>query len=248
MSSRLIIGGAVISLLVASHSFAQTQAQFDQINEVAQRGVAIGACDRFGYVVAPDAGDGLTADLTKEMVTSGLSEAESSRLIAQAVQRNLSRFQTDLDSRLAEAKGATDLGPKTVGMLTDLAQMCHRAASDTIVGKYLSEPAGYDLGATVTKLADAMLVDGGLASWQTAQIRNRGDLVSVAGACRRTIGATRSDALFAMYSRTEDPRERDYYARSFQRGIDDPELTALDSVQCERVISSFTKKAGPPPK
>lgn len=246
MSSRLIVGGAVITLLLAPNALAQTQAQFDRINEVAKHGVVIGACDRFGYTVAPDAGDGLTADLTMEMVTSGLPDAESSRLIGQAVQRNLSSFQTDLDSRLAEAKGAPDLGSKTVRMLTDLAQMCHRAASDTIVGKYLSEPAGYDLRATVTKIADAMLEDGGLASWQTAQIRGRGDLVSVAGACRRTIGAARSDALFATYSRTENPRERDYYARSFQRGIDDPELTSLDGAQCERAIKAFTAKAGTP--
>lgn len=130
-------------------------------------------------------------------------------------------------------------------MFNRLADACMGAARDPIFSKLMTIPAGFDETRAVTAAADALLEAGGLASWQTNRVQARGDLLMVAGSCRRHIGAAQSDALFRQYGWSDDVRERDYYTRSFQAGLDDDELD-LDAAQCAKALKSFKSKAGAP--
>ncbi len=124
-----------------------------------------------------------------------------------------------------------------------IGENCVEAAADPAAGKYLVLPAGFDLDKAVTAAVDKLLVSGGLASWQTPAIQARGDLLMAAGGCRAKIGGARSDEIYKLYSRTNDLRERAYYAEAFQHGLEDPDFAELNVAQCAQAITSFMARA-----
>lgn len=100
---------------------------------------------------------------------------------------------------------------------------CLDVTRDPVFSQLISAPSGFDLDLAVTSTADSMVGGWGLASWQTPAIQALGEMLIVAGACRKRIGKARSDADCGVWQ-VESPRIRNYYLRAFDDALNDPEL------------------------
>lgn len=234
------IAFAAILAVLPSCAVAQTQDQADRVDQLASYTLQSAYCTKFlGFVVA-----GGGAEFDRAMVAdsrlAGLDAKAANQLYVQALERRSRSFKIDLEASQAEL--GTDFA-KLQPWFLDHARRCQQIAADPTFSKLLRQPVGFEAEAAATRAADALLEAGGLASWQTPTIQARGDLLMTAGACRRHIGAARSDALFRQFGSTADARERAYYARVFQEGLNDN--MGLDATQCERAISGFREKAAP---
>ncbi len=223
-----------------AHAQAQTQAQHDRIDELAQFAVATGMCIRLGFSVASDTERRLDPAVQAEIQTWPGDKAQLKTALGDAVQRQSEIFSTDLQFFSDHAKTNHELR-NVKSVLLRYGDTCMKAAKDALFKAFISVPLGYDLNKAATATSDAMLEDGGLASWQTPVIAARGDMMMIAGACRHVIGPVRSDALRQSFGQSDDPRERAYYDRSFDSGLSDTELN-MDLTRCERVTTRYRHK------
>lgn len=233
-----IVLAAVLATL-PSIAAAQTQAQFDRIDQLASYTLQLSACPTLGYDVALE-GSEFERAMRVDPALAGLEPAAAERLYFSALERRSRTFQIDLAASGARAK--RDLSTLRAWFL-DHARKCQVVAADPAFAGRVTPPPGFDPEAAATAAADKLLGVGGLASWQTPQIQARGDLLTVAAACRQYIGADRSDALFKQYGSTDDQRARAYFEGAFQQGLQDN--LGFDATQCERAIKGFQAKAGP---
>lgn len=223
---------------VCTGASAQTQAQSDRADVVTRRFAAMPLCAKLGFQVASDYRH-IGEKLIAELVRGGLARPAAERLAVDSVTRNSKVFEADMT-----AFSQMELVPeKLVSFLTPYAQACAAGVRDPIVGAYLKQPPNFNLAKAVNDQVDGLLYKGGIASWQTPKIQARGDLMMVAGGCRHHIGAARSDALVQAYGRSDDPRERGYYAEMFQIGLGDPDLGQFTPEQCERAIQRISARA-----
>lgn len=229
---KILLSAASLSL--SQVAAAQTQAQVDRANQIAKYGMRLAVCKKLGMTLAPDAIERMTELAAKEVATWGLPSDGGEKLIGQAARRHGQMFSVDLDAAAAKANNEIELRRLST-VLADLGRDCPAMLGDPIFARILSAPAEFNLTSAARDAADAILADGGLASWQTPSIQARGDLMMLAGTCRAEIGAARSDAIVSKYSRSDDSRERGYYLRSFDAGLDDTELQ-FSKAQCDRAI------------
>lgn len=239
---RLVLAAAVsllwLGALTPAH--AQSQRQQDRLDTLARYSVTSPICKRLGMTVLDDAGDIFSAGLKRETASWDADPAAVERLMSASLQRQGRMLEIDLGSAAANAK--TDAQLRRVrDILLGYGKTCLAAAADPIFSAIVSLPPGFDLEIAATTTSDAMLEGGGLASWQTAAIQARGDMMMIAGACRAHIGAARSDTLVRTFGASEDPRVRAYYTRSFDEGLGDTELN-FTLPQCERAIAGQRRK------
>lgn len=235
---------AALLLMAAAPAQAQSHGVLDRVDLLARYTVESAVCPKLGFRVDVDA-EAFAAAFRAEARTQGLDSAIAERLYTEALARRTRTFQLDLDAVRARAVGEGGLRDEIKPFFVRQGELCVAAATDPIFGRLVTRPLGFDLDRAATAAADSLLVAGGMASWQTPRIQARGDLLMVAGACRRQLGAARSDALLKEFGHADDARERAYYAEAFQLGLDDTELD-LDAQQCERALRGFRAKASAP--
>lgn len=239
----LRMSGIWLALILAAPvpALAQTQAQQDRLNRVAQYVVTAPMCGRLGMKLDPDLPTRAEASFKTETESWQLDLITLERLKVEAVSRQGEIIKTDLETASAGMVNSAKLrGVKNI--LLGYGQTCLAASADPIFSHLIELPLGYDVEKAATAAADSMLEAGGLASWQTPQIQARGDLMMLAGACRSKIGAVRSDALVKEFGQSDDPRARDYYSKSFDDGLADPTMIST-LAGCNRAIQNFRLKA-----
>ncbi len=241
--SRLFLVSTGTLLGPVPPAFAATQAQVDRADQIAKYGMHLAVCEKLGIKLAPNAIDRMTELAREEAARWPLPKDESEALLEAAVARQGKMLRVDLDTAAAKTDSEAELR-RLSHVLADLGTDCPAMLRDPIYSQVLSAPAGFDLASAAKDAADALLADGGLASWQTPEIQARGDLMMLAGVCRAQVGATRSDAIVAKYGRSDDSRERSYYLRSFDAGLSDTELQ-FNKTQCDRAIRANELKAAP---
>lgn len=230
-----VFGAAILAL--PSWGWAQTQAQFDRIGQLARfHTAASGICLTLGARVEPV--EIIRAAIMTEVATMGLQHDVAERVVSEAVDRETgkARIENKTDLEQLKSSGAFRNFWQTVARRGGA---CAAAATDATFSQVISLPTDFDLNAASVKVADELLAPSGWASWQTPRIQAKGDILIIAGACRRQFGAARSDKLVATYGKAEDPRERRYYMASFDLGINDYEPDELNLAQCERALKSF---------
>jgi hypothetical protein len=233
---------ALIGLAVsaAAPAYGQTQAQQDRLNRVAQFLVTAPMCAKLGMKLAADLPEKAETALNAETRAWQVDPTRLERLKGEALARQGNVLETDLETAANGAK--TDAQLRAVrGILLDYGRTCVAATTDPIFSSLILPPPSYDLDKATTDVADSLLEAGGLASWQTPRIQARGDLMMLAGTCRSKIGAARSDALVKVFGRSDDPRVRDYYSRSFDEGLSDPS-TISTLAGCNRAIAGYRAK------
>lgn len=239
MALRFVLAAACVASSIPAA--AQTQAQQDRLDQVGRYVVTAPMCGKLGMTLDPDLPNKAVTAVKLETKSWQLDPATIERLAAEAANRQTKIFGTDLDAAADNAK--TDAQLRAVkGILLGYGHTCVAAAADPIFSSLIVAPPGYDLDKAATEAADSMLEGGGLASWQTPQIQARGDLMMLAGTCRSKIGAARSDALVKEFGKSDDPRVRNYYSRSFDEGLADP-TTISTLAGCNRAITGFRAKA-----
>ncbi|GFE77459.1 hypothetical protein NTCA1_51080 [Novosphingobium sp. TCA1] len=225
----------------ATPGLAQTQSQQDRLNRVAQFVVTAPMCEKLGMTLDPELPQKAAAGVEAETADWRIDAQRLERLQVDAVKRQGAILSSDLATTSSNAKTDAQLrGVKSV--LLGYGQTCMAATRDPIFSALVVAPAGYDLDKAATEMADSMLENGGLASWQTPDIQARGDLMMLAGTCRSKIGPSRSDALVKEFGQSNDPRVRDYYSRSFDEGLADPSIIET-LAGCNRAIAGFRAKA-----
>lgn len=223
--------------MLGSSALAQTQAQQDRIDRVSRLVATAPMCEHLGMTVSPDLPTRVAEAFKNETAGWALGAQRVEQLAVVSADRQSKVLKRDLDTASATAKSDAQLrNLKTV--LLGYARTCVEATEDPIFADSIKKPAGFTAEAAATESADSMLEDGGLASWQTPVIQARGSLMMLAGTCRSIIGKARSDALVSAYGKSEDPRTRGYYMKSFDLGLDDTE-SKFDLAQCNRAIRSF---------
>lgn len=228
---------AALCVIVSVPTSAQTQAQQDRLDRVGQFVVTAPMCEKLGMRLDPDLPTKAEASLKAETASWTADPAIIERLKGEAVSRQGQTFRTDLEAAANGAKSETQLrGLKDI--LLRYGQTCMAATTDPIFSSLIVLPPGYDLDKAATDTADSMLEAGGLASWQTPQIQARGDLMMLAGTCRSKIGAARSDKLLREFGQSIDPRIRNYYLRSYDKGLSDPTIIST-LAGCNRAIASY---------
>jgi hypothetical protein len=218
---------------------AQTQAQQDRLEQIGRYAVTSAVCEQLGMTMMPDAGKYVASQLDRETASWGLSKSTVDRLASQALDRESAIFQTDL-AAAGQAKTEAQLrGVRPI--MARYARMCVTIARDPIFAQVVTAPPGYDPEKAATDWSDAVLAAGGLATWQTPAIRARGDLMMMIGSCRSMMDPTRSDALKAEVGRSDDPRTREYYLASFDRGMEGGRIVH-SRADCIRVINGLKAK------
>jgi hypothetical protein len=236
------LGLLVIALGAATSATAQTQAQQDRLDRIAKLGVNLPMCERLGMKLSSDMGPKIAVAVKAETANWSVDPATVARLQSEALRREGRLLASDLDAAAGHAKTDAQLrGVRSI--LLDYGRLCMEALSDPIYSGLVSAPVGFELGKAATELADTMLEGGGLASWQTPEIQARGDMMMVAGGCRKRIGGARSDALRAEFGKADDPRAREYYTRTFDNALNDPELE-FSAAQCDGLISKYRAAIG----
>lgn len=224
-------------------STTPTQAQFDRANALAYSSLVAANCRGLGFTLESDGsalGAKTIAGFRDEAAETPLSPEAADALLAQALDRQGKTIEIDIAGYPATAEGYRALNLR-------LADDCLKAAQDPVLAGILKAPEGFEPRRAAAAATDVLLAKGGLASWQTPSIQARGDLLTVAGSCRRLIGGERADALFKTYARAEDPRERAYYVESYDAGLADKFHFDFDLAQCERAIATNIKTAGAVP-
>lgn len=246
MMRRRIAAAAYIAVTAAAPASAQSQAQQDRLDQVSRFVVTAPMCEKLGMKVDPALPVKVEAAFRAETSAWSTAPATIERLKSASIQRQSNVLKVDLATASENAK--TDAQLRQVGTIfRGYGRTCLEATRDRIFSHVITAPPGFDLDRAATDVADSLLDAGGLASWQTPAIQARGDMMMVAGACRRRIGKVRSDALVAQYGRSDDPRTRAYYLKSFDDALNDAELD-FDLAQCNRLVTRYRAaiaKAGP---
>lgn len=237
LGSLLIAGSPATAQAQAQ---AQTQAQFDRLDELAQFTVVSPMCKKLGFSIATDIESRLDPAIQGEIENWDGDKPRLKAASIEAAQRQSQMMEVDLKFLSDHAITEAELR-KLKAIFIRYGHVCEKAASDKFFKTFIAAPIAYNLESAATALSDEMLEAGGLASWQTPRITARGDMMMIAGACRHLIGPIRSDALRQTYGRSDDPRERAYYDRSFDSGLNDSELN-MDRAQCERAIARYRQK------
>lgn len=232
---------AFFAIAISSPIAAQTQAQQDRINRVAQFVVISSMCEQLGMKLDSDLPANAGAAFKAETASWQVDTARLDQLQKEAMSRQVAIFETDLKAASSRAKTQTQLRGLRI-ILIGYGRTCMEATTDPIFSSLIVPPQGYNLETAATDKADSILQAGGLASWQTPQIQARGDLMKVAGTCRSKIGAARSDALAREFGQSDSQRVRDYYSASFDEGLSDPEMIKT-LAGCNRAILRFRTKA-----
>lgn len=235
---KLRISLAALAIVTAATpAFAQSQAQQDRIDEVSRFVVTAPICRKLGMMVDPALPDKVEGAFATETSVWLLAPVAIERLKLASIERQSNVLKVDLETASANAK--TDAQLRQIGsILRSYGQTCLVATRDPIFAQVITVPSGFDLDRAATDTADGMLEAGGLASWQTPAIQARGDMMMVAGACRKRIGKARSDALVAEFGKSDSPRTRDYYLKSFDDALNDTELN-FDVAQCYRLVTRY---------
>lgn len=229
------------ALLLQSVSVpAQTQSQQDRLDLLARFTGAMPFCQRLGFDVADDTGERLGAVVEAEVVQWEGDKSAIAKMVGDTVRRQTAIAKSDLEHAASTMNSDEELR-SVRSIFLKYGRLCIAAAHDKSFAQIVAIPPGFDLEGAATTESDKLLEGGGLASWQTPEIQVRGDLMMLAGTCRRQIGAVRSDALIERYGRSDDPRARGYYLRQFDEGLADTELN-FDKTQCDRAIGRFEAK------
>ncbi|MGU3390756.1 hypothetical protein [Sphingomonas sp. M1A8_2b] len=236
---KLRIRIAILAVIAApTPAFAQSQTQQDRIDEVSRFVVTAPICGSLGMTVDPALPNKVEGAFKLETSKWSAAPAAIERLKLASIQRQSNVLKVDLETASANAK--TDAQLRQVGsILRGYGRTCLDATRDPIFSQVIIAPSGFDLGRAMTDMADSMLEAGGLASWQTPAIQSRGDMMMVAGACRKRIGKARSDALIAEFGKSESPRTREYFLKAFDDALNDPELD-FDIAKCNRLIMRYS--------
>jgi hypothetical protein len=229
-----------LSMFASASSSAQTQSQQDRLNQVGRFVVTAPMCEKLGMKLDPDLPTKAEAALKVETASWQIEPATVERLKNEAVARQGRILGTDLQAAADGAKSDAQLRA-VKSILLGYGRTCMAATTDPIFSLLIVPPPGYDLEKAATATADSMLEAGGLASWQTAQIQARGDLMMLAGTCRSKIGPVRSDALVKEFGQSDDLRVRNYYMKAFDEGLADP--TMIETLAgCNKAIASYRAK------
>lgn len=239
-SVRSCVLGTLLAASFSTSAQAQTQAQYDRLNDLAQFGIVSPMCQKLGFVVVPNLEDKIEPAVQREIETWDGDKERLKSTFKDAVGRQGTLFEVDLKYFSSHAKSDAELR-NIKNVLMRYGRICQRAANDAFFKDFISAHAAYDLDRMATAASDEMLEGGGLASWQTPRITARGDIMMLAGACRRVIGPVQSDAVRQSYGRADDPRERAYYERSFDNGLNDTEMNP-DWAQCQAGIARYRQK------
>lgn len=227
----------LIATRYQSHVVGLTQSQQDRLNEVGRIVAISPLCQRLGMTVDPELSTKASVALRVEAASWSINEAVVNQLNREAISRQSRILQTDLNT-VVQSLETDDHLRSVKNVLLSYGRICVAATTDAVFSSLIVQPTGYSLNKAATDAVDGMLEAGGLASWQTPQIKARGNLMLLAGACRSKIGAARSDELLKEFGRAEDPRVRQYYTKSFDSGLTDPSLLSTLAA-CNKAIASF---------
>lgn len=224
---------------------AQPGSPAARIEEIARYSASLPACQKVGFQLGPGWMDELPNKAVSEVEGLGMSKEEADRQLAEAMRIRRSVFDSK-SSALLSGPGSSgpNFGSNVLAWLKDQSKDCVVIARDPLFAPYVRAPVSFDPAKSARTATDELIAPGGLASWQTAQIRARGDVVMAAAACRHQIGAARSDALFKQWATTTVERERAYYKTAYNLGLSSDDLQELTAAQCERAITRLGRKAG----
>jgi len=230
-------------LTVPTVAHAQTQEQSDNLDRWARYTVNLPLCEKLGMdapILAGTKGGPIYQAMRQEAEQWGLEYFDARILVDASMDRQGELYSQEFEELSAGIKNFSEERMKSVDKIfVEYGHECVEAANDKFFGEFLKTPAQFELEEAASNFADTLLFGGGLASWQTPLIQARGDMMLLAGACRRQIGSELSDGLRRTYGRSDDARERRYYEWSFDKGLADLELQELDATQCNRAIGRY---------
>lgn len=242
---------ALVFFLIAGPAGAQgTLATTTRLEQVAQYIASSGACPQFGYAMDMEGVTALQARVLARAEAEGMSSDAAKGAFVGAMDRQLQVMRNGYATALANVEGATNIRAATMSVMTRLAKKCREVAADPDFAVMLKAPSPADEAIKVRDYADSLLESGGYASWQTAAIQARGDLAYAAGTCRAHLSPAAFTALIGPIVDLAKPvdqmdRERRYYARSYQRGMESAAEDDFDEAQCARLIARNKAKLAP---
>lgn len=233
---KFILGAVTVCMIATRPAIAQSQAQQDRIDRIAQLVITAPMCQRLGMTVDPEIGTKVEAAFRAETDAWQVAPAIIESLKGAALRRHNAMLRVDLDTAVSNARTDEQLRGITT-ILMGYSRTCIEATRDPILSQVITTPTDYDLTSAVTAFSDSLLEDGGLARWQNPAIQARGDMMMIAGECRAQIGASRSDSLVSQFGQTDDARVRGYYRQACDLGLADTELN-FTLAQCNRAITN----------
>ena len=160
---KFILGTVALCSVLSAPAFAQSQAQQDRIDRVAQLVVTAPMCQRLGMTVDSEIGTKVEAAFRLETATWQLAPAIVDALKAAALRRQNAMLRVDLEATAGNARTDEQLrGINTI--LMGYGRTCMEATRDPIFSQVVTAPPGYDQTTAVTAFSDSLLADDRLTA------------------------------------------------------------------------------------
>lgn len=222
---------------------AQALARIDAFSEFA---VTSGTCSRIGYTVDESQIDPVSEAAAAEIEALGLPEERAVPMINAAMKRNGALFKQELAKLSAGLDDGKPIKPMVLQVAAMIDQRCQRASQDPLFSRVVHPLGEAERAAGRLAFTDSILEPAGQASWQTPRMFAKAELYFAVGACRRHLSPAEVDRYLAQFGDGSGlpERERAYYSRQFQDGIEGAARLDLDAQQCQKVISKRRVAAG----
>jgi len=235
----------LILAMMASVGPGQNDLTVQRIDDLAGFAIASPLCRTMGYRVSDSTESVLTDEAIYGIPGSAMRPEDRMRAFSASTRTHASVVSGMLGAA-ADAVNADQPARPDIDRMAAWADVhCTGAASDPVAGNLIVTPPGLDRSALRQRIADHYLEQLGEASWQTPTIFARGDLFMTIGACHavlpeREIERHRERAMPGPDTRTS--REREFYERQYQNGIEGADGFGFYAQQCERAIARMSAK------
>ncbi len=233
----IVIAVFAATSLTFNFAFAQTQQQQNRLNEVARFVVVAPMCKRLGMETASDLPEQVEAAVLSETSTWSIDTNTLNSLKSDALNRQMRAMKIDLGTAVNIENDNQKIN-RYHEVVRSFAKTCILASKDAYLGKVIQIPSDFDLDKAVIYASDSFLEPEGIASWQNPYMQARADLLTISSQCRAQIGPSRADAIVLKYGQAVNPRERAYYNRAIDTGLEEP-TTTYTRDDCDRIVRGF---------
>jgi hypothetical protein len=174
--------------------------------------------------------------------------ATARAVLLDALKNHQQQMTTDLSGSLSRMATNPTIKLEVTKLADRLSQQCVDAAQDPIFGKVIENQPPEESQRNRTAFVDALTDSAGEASWQTASISARGELLFGVGVCRGRLSTTKAHALTGEVIGapvSNDPakaRAQRYYAKMYVDGLQSAQKADLDETQCARMLAIKERK------
>lgn len=226
---------AVVALAAQSATVPPSQLPaLSRVEQLAEYVFASTWCERIGYELSSDFAERLEVSARSFAGAYGVEPATVDRWSGEALQRQerIMRGQYDRAIELHRETGELDLVREVLGRM---AERCAAFAADPDLEGVLVPPPDPEAG--LIAAMDALLAPAGQATWQTAEMVAKSDLLFAVGACNPVLSAARRAAYLSRLLPASLPeREGLYLSQAYQDGLAAAARLSMTSAECERVL------------